>query len=121
MNIEEELSFIDWYTSANETPTCSNINVASYNPTYNPTIPYEYQPPQTRTIYYMNSVFERKINREIDTKIEKLGNMLEIVNNKKNIQFIKGQILALQELKYSIENNYWEYERNDTMRYPQEY
>lgn len=117
MNNEEEISFIDWYRNANEIPTCSNIDIASYNPT----TPFEYQPPQTRTIYYMNSDFERKINREIDTKIEKLGNMLEIVNNKKNIQFIKGQILALQELKYSIENNYWEYERNDTMRYPQDY
>lgn len=117
MNNEEELSFIDWYTSANETPTCSNINVASYNPT----IHYEYQPPQTRTIYYMNSDFERKVNREIDTKIEKLGNVLENVSDKYNKQFIKGQILALQELKYSIENNYWEYERNDTMRYPQDY
>lgn len=57
--------------------------------------------------------FRSKLLEEIQFKIRHLEQSLEVVREKNSKQFIKGQIVALNEIRCSIERNDWACDRGE--------
>ena len=57
--------------------------------------------------------FKNKLLEEIQFKIRHLEQSLEVVREKNSKQFIKGQIVALNEIRCSIERNDWSCNRGE--------
>lgn len=57
--------------------------------------------------------FKNKLLEEIRFKIGHLEQSLEVVREKNSKQFIKGQIVALNEIRCSIERNDWACDRGE--------